>query len=38
MFHCISALALNVNNAAINNDAVVEDVMKGVNISDLFDD
>ena len=33
-----SGLASNVNNAAISTDAVVEDVLKGVNISDLFDD
>ena len=30
--------ASNVNNAAVSTDAVVEDVLKGVNINDLFDD
>ena len=30
--------ASNVNNAAVSTDAVVEDILKGVNISDLLDD
>ena len=33
-----SGPASNVNNAAVSTDAVVEYVLKGVNISDLFDD
>ena len=33
-----SGPASNVNNAAVSTDAVVEDVLKGVNINDLFDD
>ena len=32
-----SGLASNVNNAAVSTGAVVEDVLKGVNIIDLFD-
>lgn len=33
-----SGPASNMNSAAVSTDAVVEDVLKGVNISNLFDD
>ena len=33
-----SGPTLNVNNATVSTDAVVEDVLKGVNINDLLDD